>query len=555
MSRHGSGNDRTHENESRREGGGGPEGPGSPRSPRSGSESGSADGRGSGPGREPGSGRTGNAMVNDKRDAAATSDGTPATTPGTSARVGPDAGPGAGPDSDARVRADASRDVPADAIPDVRAHMAVVPDARTATGPETEPKPGASGSADAPAGGTGTRFGVTDKRSGATDKRSDVTGTRSGTDEAAPAKKGVGSGAGSVTVVGFGSRGDGGSDAPDLLDEVALRRMLHGVVRDIEPGDGALDQLRRAVPARRARRRQAAVGMAAAALLIGTAIPAFVHVANSDGSDTANPAMAGHGEQAQGGNGMESGTGAGRKEHGGGSDGQDTDDPDHPVSTSSPSGGGSLGADGNLVGGGSDPAASAASVPPVCDPGQLGVASAQAGAAGPDGTVYGTFRIANVSDVDCSVKSAGSIGFQALGAADPARITVVQHAAGDAATGLPDPSQEQGAVALKPSMAYEVRFAWVPKDTCPVAGGSPSPTPTEGTGGANGGSAAGPSTGSGDGAVATAAQLGSEDGGGLQDGSVAVTHTPEAGAPVAETKISNACAGTIYRTGVLAPAT
>ncbi|MFE7428966.1 hypothetical protein, partial [Streptomyces sp. NPDC057545] len=364
---------------------------------------------------------------------------------------------------------------------------------------------------------------------------------------------------GSVTVVGFGSRrGDGGTEAPDLLDEVALRRMLHGAVQHIEPGQGVLGHLQRAVPARRARRRQAVVGMAAAALLIGTAIPAFVHVANSDGSNTANPAIAGHGEQAQGGNGTEDGSGSGGKDLGGGTDGQDDRDPDHPVSTSSPSGSGGQGTEGDLAGGVSDPAASLASAPPACDAGQLGVASAQTGSAGADGTVYGTFRIANVSDTECSVSGGGSVGFQALGAADPAKITVVRHAAGDAAAGLPDPSQEQDAVALKPSMTYEVRFAWVPRDTCPTVGGSPSPTPTEGTGGAGGGTAAGAGpgtgTGSGDGAVATVAQLGGEDGG-LQDGSVAVTHIPEAGAPVAETKIANACSGTIYRTGVLAPTT
>lgn len=101
-------------------------------------------------------------------------------------------------------------------------------------------------------------------------------------------------------------------------------------------------------------------------------------------------------------------------------------------------------------------------------------------------------------------------------------------------------------------MSYEVKFAWVPKDTCPTDGGTPSPTPTDGAGGA---SAAGSSTGTTDGTTGTAAQFGSEDGGGVLDGSVAVTHTPEAGAPVAEAKIANACAYTIYRTGVLSPTT
>ncbi|MFF2411352.1 hypothetical protein [Streptomyces sp. NPDC058092] len=339
------------------------------------------------------------------------------------------------------------------------------------------------------------------------------------------------------------------------MDEVALRRMLHGAVEHIEPGDGTLDLLQRAVPARRARRRQAVVGMAAAALLIGTAVPAFVHVANSDGSNAANPAIAGHGEQAQGGNGTESDSATGGKSDGGGSNGQADDGPNRPASTSSPSGSRGQGTGGGLAGGVADPAASEAASRPNCDPGQLSVASAETGAASADGTVYGTFRIANVSGTDCSVSSSGSVGFQAMGAADPAEITVVQHTAGDAASGLPDPSQEQGTVLLKPSMAYEVKFAWVPKDTCPTAGGSPSPTPTGGTDSTGGGTAAGPDTGNADGSVDMNPQFGNEDGGGALDGSVAVTHTPEAGAPVAETKIINACAGTIYRTGVLAPTT
>ncbi|MFG2629252.1 hypothetical protein [Streptomyces sp. NPDC048473] len=358
-------------------------------------------------------------------------------------------------------------------------------------------------------------------------------------------------GPGPGSGVGSGSGGGGGPD----MDEVVLRRMLRGAVEHIEPSDGTLDHLHRAVPARRARRRQAVVGMAAAALLIGTAVPAFVHVANSDGSNAANPAIAGHGEQAQGGSGTDNGSEAGGKGSGGSTDGQSGGGRNQPASTSSPSDSRGQGADGNTAGGVADPAGSAAAAMPTCDPGQLGVASAETGAAGADGTVYGTFRIANVSGTDCSVSSSGSVGFQAMGAADPAKIAVVEHTAGDAAAGLPDPSQEQGTVLLKPAMSYEVKFAWVPKDTCPTSGGSPSPTPTGGTDAAGGADAAGTGTGTTDGTTDTAAQLGSEDGGGALDGSVAVTHTPEAGSPVAETKIANACAGTIYRTGVLAPAT
>ncbi|MEU0628646.1 hypothetical protein [Streptomyces sp. NPDC005989] len=348
--------------------------------------------------------------------------------------------------------------------------------------------------------------------------------------------------------------GPGAGDGADL-DEVALRRMLHGAVRSIEPSDGTLDHLQRAVPVRRAKRRQAVVGLAAAALLIGTAVPAFVHVANSDGSNAANPAIAGHGEQAQGGNGADVDSQPGGEAGSGNTDGQADAGPGRPSSTSSPSDSRGQGADGHLSGGAADPSGSAIAAMPACNPEQLGVASAETGAAGADGTVYGTFRIANVSGTECSVSSGGSVGFQAIGAADPARIAVVQHTAGDAAAGLPDPSQEQGTVLLKPSMAYEVKFAWVPKDTCPTVGGSPSPTPTDDAGGASGAAAAGAGTGSADGTSETETQFGSEDGGGAQDGSVAVMHTPEPGAPVAETKIANACSGTIYRTGVLAPAT
>ncbi len=338
------------------------------------------------------------------------------------------------------------------------------------------------------------------------------------------------------------------------LDEDALRRMMRGAVQDLEPGEGTLDQLHRAVPARRARRRQALVGVAAAALLIGTAVPAFVHVAGSDGSNTASPSIAGHGEQAQGGNGDEPGAVSGNGGGTGGGDGQQGGDHGLPDGTATPSDSSGQGVDGEVSAGPADPAASAETVMPACAPEQLGVASASTGAAGADGTVYGTFRIANVSGKNCSVSSSGTVGFQAAGAADPARIVVVRHTQGDPASGLPDPGEEEATVLLKPDMVYEVQFAWVPQETCPTTGGSPSPTPTDGAAGSTG-VAAGSTTGSGtgDGETGTEPQLGSDEGDGAAQGSVSVQHTPEPGAPVAETKIANACAGTIYRTGVLEP--
>ncbi|MEE1737973.1 hypothetical protein PUR49_15895 [Streptomyces sp. BE147] len=336
----------------------------------------------------------------------------------------------------------------------------------------------------------------------------------------------------------FAGRAPGGGE----LDEVALRRMLHAAVHDLEPTEGTLDHLRRAVPARRTKRRQAVVGAAAAALLIGTAIPAFVHVANSDGSSAARPAIAGHGEQAHGGNGTETGTESGNDLPSGSSERENEGGKGLPDASGSPSASGGENAEGSETGGTADSPRSEVAAMPACDPGQLGVASAGTGAAGADGTVYGSFKIANVSGKDCSVSSDGTVGFTALGAADQHKIDVVQHTAGDAASALPDPSQEPGTVLLKPSMAYEVKFAWVPTDTCPTTGASPSPTPPDGAGG---------STGEVPAAEGPDAQFASGEGGSTADGSVAVTHTPESGAPTAETKIQNACAGTIYRTGVL----
>jgi len=357
--------------------------------------------------------------------------------------------------------------------------------------------------------------------------------------------------AGTLTDLFGGSRGGRGKGGTGTgtgtdgeLDEVVLRRMLQGAVGDLEPSDRTLEHLQRAVPARRARRRQAVVGAAAAALLIGTAVPAFVHVANSDGPSAALPAIAGHGEQTQGGNGEEPGPQAPGDRAAEPTDQESRGGTGEPDPSSSPSSDDAEYPEGGAATGGAPvPPSMDLAALPVCDPGQLGVASAGAGAPDTEGRVYGSFKIANVSGADCTVSSNGTVGFTALGAADPLKINVIQHTAGDAAPGLPDPAQEPGTVLLKPSMAYEVQFAWVPADTCPTVPPSPSPTPSaDGTGGA---------TGESSGQSGPEAQSLRQDGG-TADGSIAVTHTPETGAPTAQTTISNACSGTIYRTGVLA---
>ncbi|MFD6990894.1 hypothetical protein [Streptomyces sp. NPDC059943] len=338
---------------------------------------------------------------------------------------------------------------------------------------------------------------------------------------------------------GVGSAAGGGGAV--VADELALRRLLHGAVQEIEPSDGALDHLRRAVPARRARKRQAVVGVAAAALLFGTAVPAFVHVANTSNASDGKSFNVGHGEQVQGGTGSDGGPKDGEK---GGTDPSDQADSGEGESGDKDSPEASVGGvSGGTTGGtGSDPESSFTSAVATCDANQLGVSSAETGEPQADGTVYGRFRISNVSGTNCSVSGNGSVAFLATGAADPSKIEVVNHQPGDPASDLPDPSLEATALVLAPSGAYEVMFAWVPTDTCPTGEPSPDPTPTEGDSG-------GATNGTGTTPIEPSPQLGGEEG--PEDGSIDVVHTPEPGSTPAATTIDNACAGTIYRTGVM----
>ncbi|WP_254406267.1 hypothetical protein [Streptomyces sp. AC627_RSS907] len=333
-------------------------------------------------------------------------------------------------------------------------------------------------------------------------------------------------------------------------DELALRRMLRDAVQDVEPKDGTLDHLRRAVPARRARKRQAAVGMAAAALFIGTAVPALMHVSDSVGPG-ADPSVAGHASQAQGGTSQgkdPAGGQSGIAGSAGASEGEDKATPEKkPQDEES----------GAVTGTapGADPSASAVPDVTTCTAKQLGPAVVSSAAPDSTGVVYGSFSVTNVSSDGCTVVGAGSVVATPQGAADPTKIGTARHAAGDAAAGLPDPSLEVTSLTLAPGSAYEVRFAWVPSETCPTTGGS--------TGGTTGGDTGGPSpdpsptgetpatdgtTDSGD--AGTTTQLVTEDA--PADGSVSVTYTPEGGSGSATATVSDACAGTVYWTGVLA---
>ncbi|MER5792187.1 hypothetical protein [Streptomyces sp. NPDC001980] len=360
--------------------------------------------------------------------------------------------------------------------------------------------------------------------------------------------EGLGSGLGP----GFGA----GTDGPEALDgldtdELALRRLLHSAVDDLAPRDGSLDHLRRAVPARRARKRQAAVGMAAAALFIGTAIPALIHVSNSGGSDP-NTSMAGQASQAQGGatGGKNPDGGAGTA---GGSGGQAADQ--SPGGTKD---GGKTESTGAVSGTKVVPTASAASSAPVCTSAQLGTPTSSVDAPDSTGVVYGTFRVVNVSTTSCTVGGPGSVGVLAQGAADSTKVAAVRHISGDAAAGLPDPTTELTGLVLAPGAAYAEKFGFVPSETCPTTGsstggstdtggtdgGTASPSPSDGASSSAGTTTSGTSDG-------TTTQLLTEDGG-TADGSVAVSYTPQAGSPTGSATVTNACAGMVYWTGVLA---
>ncbi|MFF9395592.1 hypothetical protein [Streptomyces griseoluteus] len=348
---------------------------------------------------------------------------------------------------------------------------------------------------------------------------------------------------------GRGGRGIEADGLDDGLgaDEQALRRLLHSAVEDVEPRTGSLEHLRRAVPARRARKRHAAVGMAAAALLLGTAIPALVHVSNTGGTDP-NTAMAGQSESTQGTEGK------GRTSDGATGDTRGTTG-DTP---STGKDGGRKGEPGRKGGGESgapgaaDPSASLASGTASCTPAQLGVTGS---ASGPDsaGVVYGTFRVANVSGTACTVTGAGQVGAVAVGAADQAKLSVVAHVSGDAASGLPDPSLAVSSLVLRPGGAYAEKFAFVPSETCPVPGGGDSTTGGSATGGPSPDPSpsgdTGTTTGTTDtgGTVGAAPQLVMVDG--PADGSVQVTYSAAAGA-AATAAVPNACAGTVYYTGM-----
>ncbi|KUJ67478.1 hypothetical protein ACZ90_26835 [Streptomyces albus subsp. albus] len=363
--------------------------------------------------------------------------------------------------------------------------------------------------------------------------------------------EGAGSGDGDGTGTGDGGAGSGGPglDGAEAggFDERLLRGLLQGAVEDLEPAPDALEHLRRAVPARRTRRRQALVGAVAALVLGGAALPALVHVATTGNGSHDRRANAGSSESTPG---VQGGA------HGEGSDGRETGRPTGPGDEGKHHKGKDGKKDGKKEGpkhGGTDPGPIPSSTlnatSPTCTRAQLSNSAASTGPADANGNVYGSFRMVNISSSPCTVDGPGSVSSAPQGGADPARITVVDHTSGDAATDLPDPATVPATLILQPGEAFQVRFAWIP-----AAGGGPSgctatSTPTPDPSPDAGGAAPDGQTDS------EQPDTGGTTGGdpGQPDASVLLTYTPASGAPDAgSTSVPNACAGTIYRTGVLA---
>lgn len=354
-----------------------------------------------------------------------------------------------------------------------------------------------------------------------------------------------------------GAMGEGGHDADGGLGatggggEEELRNLLQSAVQDLEPSPDSLETLRRAVPARRRRRRHAVVGAAAVLLLGGTAIPAMLHVANGgdDADDRrANAASSSEAHVTTG--GTQGGTNSRHSDRPAGKDGEKSGK--DGKKTGSDKGGAKDGSTEESGGPAADPAATMDVTSPACLRAQLGGGSGSLGTPDAEGRVYGSLRIVNTSAATCSVDGGGSVIAVAQGSADPSRVQVVDHTAGDAAPGLPDPSVAPDQIVLKPGQAYEVKFAWVPAEGGGPSGCATPGTPTPGSSeGAGSGEPANSSSADGSGDQAGTGSDGPADDG-TQTASVAVSHTPEAGEPsAAATTINDACAGTVYRTGPL----
>ncbi|MFC9231521.1 hypothetical protein ACFTZI_21590 [Streptomyces decoyicus] len=422
-----------------------------------------------------------------------------------------------------------------------------------------------AGTAQAPAGTAQAPAGTAQAQAGKQDAASGAVGAPTGTQGTTAAAGGGADAGDDADSHAYGSEahaggtgdgpGDGDGDGRShptggFGGEDDLRRLLQSRAGALEPSPDALDQLRRAVPARRQRRRHVVLGAAAALLLGGTSIPAMVHVANLADSSERRSAGAASSQPAQGVSGGAHGEGTEQTGPRPTEPGGAAQDEGKPPGTGKARG--KNGAGPGAGAGSPAPDETMDVTSPVCGRDQLGQGTSTVGPADSTGRVYGTFRVVNTSAAACSVEGGGTVGLVAQGSTNPDRIHVVDHTSGDEATGLPDPATTPDQLVLKPGEAYEVKFAWIPQNGggtsgCVSPGPSPTPEPTKDPGQSP--DAGTPATGDGGG------QAGGDEGagGGGAPGGIVLTHTPEAGEPAAaDAKVTDACAGTVYRTEALA---
>ena len=349
-----------------------------------------------------------------------------------------------------------------------------------------------------------------------------------------------------------------------------IRELLHRAVGGLTPTPGALEQLRRAVPRRRRRRRQIAVSVAATVALcsLGTlalhsaGVSINSTVGAQSGQSVGAPASStpgGGGVRATAGPAAASG-GRGQvlpgvgSSFGSGSVGHSASST-VPGASGSPAPGSSLPGTGlGLPGkpgspGHSSGLPSSTSVPAAeCTRAQLGDGADSVGAPDAAGVVYGTFQVSNVSGKACQVSQPGAVSVLAVSGTDKSWVSVTQHTAGDPAGGLPQPAPTPSPVLLAPGASYLVEFAWVPNTGtgAPACGLTPSPGGDDSSAPDADVSTSGTSDGSADDTPPSTDS---------STPTVTLGHTPGAGgATAASAVITDACAGTVYRTDPL-PAT
>ncbi|WP_079166896.1 hypothetical protein [Streptomyces oceani] len=346
-----------------------------------------------------------------------------------------------------------------------------------------------------------------------------------------------------------GQRPDADPDPGTGPDEESLRQLMRQSVLGLEPSPAALDELRRAVPRRRARKRQVLIGAVATVVVGAAAVPALSQgdLVPGGGSGSVRAGDERHEQSPTVETGEDGGTEGGSpgEERSSGKDGRDPDhdDPSAPSDDETPR----------------PDVDSTVTAAATCGSEQLGGGSTVVGAPDELGRVQGSFRVVNVSGTSCQVEGDGVIGASPQGTSRAGGVQVMRHTPGDP-SGLP-PAEGPAELVLEPGSAYVVKFSWVP-DSTGASGGCADTPPPNASGGATGdgpelggvqGGAGTPNPSTSGDAGDTPPDEGGEGDSGGGSGSVTLSHVPEQSeAAVADTVLPNACAGTVYRTGVLA---